>query len=355
MNAESLHPVKPFRPVSAAALRAPSAVLALALAAGCAAPADNGVEPRQVTRGPLPTRIVLPQALVFPEPRPRSVMVQTPGTLSGAAVLSYASIYEFARVPPDTVHLDAEVAHLGLIARYGLTSRTDIEVELPVSFATSGFLDSLVDTFHDLFQLPGGDRGSRGRDLYELSIAYDDQVVWERQEDELELMDVPIHLTRVLRRPAGGLTGVALRFGVELPTGDEARGTGSGGTDWDVGVLLERTSGRWTWTGGVDYVGIDVPSAYRAAGVAPNDLWLATLGLEYRLSDRSSCVAGLRYRSPFTDDFDIKEIDLAVLDVSFGYVRDIGARGNWFAALHEDAIAESGPDVTLSLGYQFGR
>ncbi|MEZ6015744.1 MAG: DUF3187 family protein [Planctomycetota bacterium] len=331
-----------------------SAALAGAVvgAAGCAHLRRSDVEPRHVVRGPLPTRVMLPQALVFPEPRPRSVQSQAPGTLGGGAVLSYASIYEFARVPPDVVELDAEVLHLGLFARYGLTADTDIELELPVSFASSGFLDAFVDEFHALFGFPDGDRGARARDEYALTLAYDGEVVWERREDTLELMDIPVRITHVLQRPDAGALGVAVRAGVELPTGDVDRGTGSDGVDYDLGVLLERSRDRWTWTGGIDYVQIDAPEAYRAARALPEDIWLGTIGLEYRWDDASSLLAGLRYRSPFTDTFRIKEVDRPILDLSFGFARDVG-RGRWFAAFHEDVLADSGPDVGISLGVMF--
>lgn len=320
--------------------------------ASCAAFAPTD-DPRPVTRGPLPTRVMLPQALAFPEPRPRRVAPQPAGSLGAAAVLSYTSIYEYARVGPDAVELDAEVAHLGLLARYGVTGETDVEVEVATSFATSGFLDSIVDEYHALFGFPDGDRDRRPRDEYALRLGLDGVTAWEREEDELELMDVPIHVTHTLRRPVGGQVGVALRAGLELPTGDEDVGTGSGGVDCDLGVLLEQERGRWVLSGGADLVLVDTPESYRAAGVDVEDLWLLTCGAEYRWNDRTSVVSGLRYRSLFTDDFTIKEADKPILDLALGVVRDAGP-GRWFAAFHEDLFADSGPDIVLTFGYAAG-
>jgi hypothetical protein len=320
-----------------------------ALGAGCA----MEPVPREVVRGPMPTRVLLPQALPFPEPRPRTVRGPAAGELGVGAVLSYGSIYEFAAVPPDEVYLDAEVAHAALLLRHGLDQDTDVEVELGTSFASSGFLDSLIDEYHALFGFPGGDRASRDRDQYALELAYGGQTVYSRAEDELLLMDLPVHVTRVLRRPDGGELGVALRFGIELPTGDEHRGTGSGGLDFDLGVLFERTSGRVTWTGGIDYVWLDAPDAYGDAGVEPNDLWLASLGFEFRWDHHTSLLASARYRSPFVGEFEIKEVDRPIVDLAVGVARDVGG-GRWFVALHEDVQADSGPDVVVSVGYLVG-
>jgi len=266
---------------------------------------------------------------------------------------SYSSIYEFALVPPDAVELDADVAQVAALVRYGIGARTDVELELGVAFASSGFLDSIVDGYHDLFGFPDGDRGSRESDQYALRLGSGGTTAWEMEEDELLPLDLPIRFTHILQRPDGGALGVALRFGVELPTGDAAAGAGSDGRDYDFGVLLERSAGRWTWTGGIDHVAIDTPGSYRAAGITPSDLLLGTVGAEYRWDDHSSLLAGLRYRSPFSDDFSIKEADRPIVDLSFGVARDVG-RGRWFAAFHEDVLADSGPDVVLTFGFAIG-
>lgn len=339
------------RPVPALSALALSA-LACVLTPGCAglAPASD---PRQVVRGPMPTRVMLPQALAFPEPRPRRVRTQRLGTFGGGLVASYASIYESAEVGPESVELDAEVLHTALMTRYGLDGNTEIEVEFAASFASSGFMDAAVEAYNELFGFPGGGREGAERDQYALRLEHDGVTAWEREEDEVALMDVPVHVTHVLRPPAGGLVGMAVRAGVELPFGDEDLGTGSGGYDYDIGVLFERSRGRWTLTGGLDLVFIDTPDSYGAAGVSPDDLCVGSVGTEYRWNDTTSLLGGLRYRTPFTDDFSVEEVDQPVLDLALGVARDAGG-GRWFVALHDDVLADAGPDVTVSFGYLLG-
>jgi hypothetical protein len=310
--------------LSSAALATCAAALLAALAAGCAglAPAND---PRLVVRGPLPTRVILPQALVFPEPRPRRVRTQKLGTFGWGLVNSYASLDQTAQSGSEAVELDGDVLHTGLITRYGFSGNTELEVEFAASVAANGAL----------------------------RLGYDGATVWAREEDELALMDVPVHVTHIVRHPAGGLLGMALRAGVELPVGDEDQGTGSGGVDYDLGVLFERSRGRWTLTGGVDLVFIETPDGYSAAGVRPEDLCVGSFGAEYRWNDTTSLLGGLRYRTPFTDDFSLDEVDRPVLDVALGLARDAGA-GRWFAALHEDVLEDSGPDFAVSFGYVLG-
>jgi len=329
-----------------------AASIASALVPGCAGLAHSS-DPREVVRGPMPTRVLLPQALVFPEPRPRRVRTQRLGTFGGGLIVSYASIDQSAQVGPEAVELDAEVLHTALVTRYGLDGNTEIEVEFAASFASSDAKLAAIEAYNELLGFPDGGRESGERDQYALRLGYDGATAWEREEDELLLMDVPVHVTHILRSPAGGLLGMALRAGVELPFGDEEKGTGSGGVDCDLGVLFERSRGRWTLTGGLDLVFIEAPDSYLAAGVRPEDLCVGTFGTEYRWNDTTSLLGGLRYRTPFTDDYSLEEVDGPVLDLALGLARDAGA-GRWFAALHEDVLADSGPDFTVSFGYTVG-
>jgi hypothetical protein len=281
---------------------------ALALLPACASLAPSS-EPREVVRGPLPTRVMLPEALPFPEPRPRRVRTQRLGTFGGAVITSYGANDRRAEVGPDDVPLDGDVLQGAVLARYGFDGNTELEVELAT--------------------------------------------VWAREDDDLGLMDVPVHVTKILRHPAGGLLGMALRAGVELPLGDEDDGTGSGDFDWDLGVLFERSRGRWTLTGGVDLVFVQTPDGYAAAGIAPDDVCIGTFGAEFRWNDHMSLLGGLRYRTELSDDVAAGELGDDVLDVSLGVARDAGD-GRWFAAVHTDALGDSGPDVGASLGYTFG-
>ena len=106
-------------------------------------------------------------------------------------------------------------------------------------FASSGFLDAAVDAFHALTGLPGGGRESAPRDQYAMSLERGGSTAWSLEEDELLLGDLPLTAMMTVLDEGADQPGIAARFTLELPTGSESRGSGSGGWDTAAGVVLE--------------------------------------------------------------------------------------------------------------------
>lgn len=321
--------------------------------AGCGvlAPAP---EAAAVVRGPLPTRTQHPVAMTFLHPRPRSVATTPAGEWAVGAQGAYTSIFEEEQAPGQRVAFDGEVARASLRVRRGLGSRTDVEVELPALFASSGFLDRIVNEFHDLFGFPDQGREDAEDDQYRMRLRRGGDVIYDLEEDRLGLGDVPVALTHRVRVEDEDGPGVAVRLGVELPTGSEDRGFGNGGVDWGAGVLAERSAGRWTFTGALDWTTNAQPDAWRDADVAAKDLGHAQVGVEYRWSDRLSLLGQLYWTSPMTRDFDVEEFNREILDLALGCAWGGGEGPTWFAAFQEDVIAATGPDFGVVFGVGWG-
>ena len=102
--------------------------------------------------------------------------------------------------------------------RYAPTERLELGLELPYLGHSEGRLDALIDTWHDLFGLPGGDRETRDNDLLEFRYA-------DASGQRLNFVDSASGIGD-LRLSAGWRLGDdaehrrALRFAVTLPTGE---------------------------------------------------------------------------------------------------------------------------------------
>jgi hypothetical protein len=71
-------------------------------------------------------------------------------------VLAHAAEYAWV---PVIFFFDEEIARTSLRVRYGLTAQTDIWAELPFQSQGGGFLDGVIESFHDLgFEQYGRDR-----------------------------------------------------------------------------------------------------------------------------------------------------------------------------------------------------
>ncbi len=58
------------------------------------------------------------------------------------------------------------------------------------------------------------------------------------------------------------IPGVSLHTGVKIPTADEDKGLGTGEMDYQLGVSLNKTVGRWFLAGGLDYNILGDPDDY---------------------------------------------------------------------------------------------
>jgi hypothetical protein len=118
----------------------------------------------------------------------------------------------------EALALDGETRRIEANIRFGVSDRLEIGVELPWVWHESGSLDSLIESWHDTFNLPNGARDTLPSD--DLRFRYIDGGT-----DRVNL-DQNVSGPGDLRIVAGWQLGepgdqrYALRAGVKLPTGD---------------------------------------------------------------------------------------------------------------------------------------
>jgi len=329
-------------------------LLSLALAPGCALLDSHAEDPRAARRGPVAMRPHQPNKLTF-----LALPLRTPNTVAqGRSEFTlhsaYSSMFENGIVPDESVVLDGEIWRTAGALRHGVGPDTDVEFELAVVYASSGFLDRFVESWHELLGLPGGGREERPRFEYEMELTQNGQQVYELEGHEVGLGDLPIVVTHRLLEAGAGTPALALRAGIELPTGSESKGFGNGELDAGAGVLVEQRFGRWILAGSVDYVLTGQPSSFAGAGVDARDDLALQFGSEYLWNDQLSLLAGLALHSPVTDDFDIPELDSEILSLDLALAFDLGRESALTIGFEEDLIAESGPDFTVFAAWRVG-
>ena len=322
--------------------------LVLALAGCSVLPEQN---PR--TRGPLPTRNQHPLALTILHPRPRSAHTQPAGTLGVELEATAMSIFEVGFDADERTAFDGEIWRSALRTRYGLNESLDLTVELGFAYTTSGGLDALADEFHDTLNLPGGGRRLVDRNQWEMQLESEGETIFEVEEDRIGINDIPILLTQRLREEDEDGPAVALRLGVEIPTGSEDRGFGNGEWDYGAGILLEKSVGKWTFTGGADWIFVGQPDGFDDADITLRDSLLVSQGIEYRIHERCSLLSQLVFQSPLTRDLSIEEIDREMVDLGIGLAIDVGS-ARFTTSFHEDIVAATGPDFVFRFALTWG-
>ena len=328
------------------------ALLLCFLPAGCALIPEHTDDPAPRRRGPIPSRVQQPIRLGTLAFRPRGAATEAPGHASLDIESAYSSVFENGTNGSNqTVVLDGEIWTNTLITKVGLSERADVELDLGVLYASNGFLDGLIENYHSLFGFPDGGRENRPRDVYDMSVQKGTQTIYTLEPNELELLDTPLVFTERFVDESANMPALALRLGVDLPTGSETSGTGNGAWDWGGGVVAEKNCGRWSFTGALDWVDAKRPSSFTGSGVQAYDGLDLQLGSEYRWNDKLSLLVGTNYVPPVTRDMTLKEIDRDVLALDVGAAWDTGTDSTIHVGIEEDLMSASGPDITFFVGW----
>ena len=126
----------------------------------------------------------------------------------------------------EQVRLDYERTTLSLNVDFGLNERLSLGLEIPLMFNSGGFLDGVIENWHDLFGLEQGGRDDAPRDQFLISYLSESQSVLIDDSDS-GLGDVSFYADTALYQTAERKT--KLRTTLKLPTGDEDHLFGSGG------------------------------------------------------------------------------------------------------------------------------
>ncbi|MFT7668580.1 MAG: hypothetical protein ACI8X5_001274 [Planctomycetota bacterium] len=325
---------------------------AICFLASCASllPTD---EPAGIVRGPFATRNQQPMALTLMAFRPRSAKTIEKGEWGGAVNVAWSSIEEINRFgdasPTESVAFDGETVRTTLRARHGVSESLDLEVELPFLWAGSGGLDSFIEDFHELFNLPSGARETYPDDEFDMHVVSNGDELYSLEGNSLQVQDIPIFLTWQFADESEGAPAVAARFGLEIPTGSESDGFGNGAWDFGAGVIAEKSLGRWTVIGGFDWVFPGQSDKMKsAAGDHHYDPMLALdLGGEYRWNDVLSIIVSTVWTSRMLHSVELEEVNREVFDLGWGFAWDASIGGRFMLSMHEDLVAATGSDLSV--------
>jgi len=275
-----------------------------------------------------------------------------PGTLAWALNYGVASHSIDETDGDERLYLDGETSRLAIRLRYAPSERLEVGIELPLLQHDGGYLDSLIDGWHDFFNLPQGKRPFREQDVLEFTYV-------GSAGDAVGLLDSARGFgdARIFggwRWSDDGHNAVALRFGVKFPTGDARRLLGSGGTDISIGLAGDIDtllgSNRWSAFYRLGAVRIGEPEyladRYRS--------WAGhvSLGAGFRMTDSIELRAQAGLRSPLYDS-EIHHLGSASTVLTFGGNIRLSEHYRLSIAVGEDVDVSTAPDVSFLLGLHY--
>jgi len=338
--------------------------LGLGLGLGIALVSGGCVATRFDDAAPLRVRNQHPVQLTAIHGIARAARPTQPGAVDARLGLDWTSLWLRPGDGANRFEADGEVLRAEAAVRFGLLPSVDVEVLVPVVHASGGTLDGFIEGWHDLFALPQNDRDEFPRNQFRVDAVRrradgTTATAYALDEGGVRLGDVPIFVTWFPIEASGDRARYALgvRAGVELPTGDERDGYGSGGIDAHLG-----------WVGGVDWIGaslfgwggrswVDDPDTARDAGLSIPDLDAAGVGVEWGFLPDLRGIVQVEWERSVLGDLDGSRASRDQIGLWLGGRVRLSDRATLEAGIGEDLASDVSADVTfhVAVDLAFGR
>ncbi len=315
----------------------------LALWTGCVGP--------QHSYGPLPVRNQHPAQLTAMHLDPAPATPLRGGAIAARASAAYTSLFLAGVGAGNALTMDGELLRTALQLRLGLGHDVELTAELPWLHTSGGVLDSFLIDYHALFGFPSQGRDTSPKNRFDVGADYQGQRVYGMTTEALMLADVPLSLCYGILPARLGSPGLALRAGIELPTGDADRGAGNGTADYAIGLAATWPLAFGTLHADVQHAFVGSPLRARAAGFEFADVTSAACALELPLLDDLSALVQTEWETStlrrLAFDRADKEQMLLWLGGRLRLDRDLFVE----LSFGEDLIGFVSPDFTAWLGF----
>ena len=200
-----------------------------------------------------PLRIVNlnPFQLLYGVPGSLGAHVMTRGSSELIASMDMASHLIEASSGAERVLIDGETYRQGLALRHGFGDGWEYLFEASALSHRAGAFDGFIETWHDVFHLPQGDRDRAPRDRLALFYANGGRTYYDIGRSVTSFGDVSLGVGYAVPHWPFPNDGLVIRGSVKLPTGDEASLAGSGGRSaslWaETSGALPGSAGTRSW------------------------------------------------------------------------------------------------------------
>ena len=226
---------------------------------------------------------------------------------------------------------------------FGLRSDAWIfQTSVPFIANTSGVLDGVIDSWHEIFGLPERNRSDFPRDRLQIEYTLDGETRYFQEDSSDGIGDIALQVGYFPSTQTGYFVGI------ELPTGSESDFSGNEAVDSALWMTKEWEIDPEVTAYGL--LGISFPGTGGALeGLTEDNIWVVQLGLEYRLYDAIKALAQLDYHSHTINNSNLKAFGNSLqlqLGLSFENLIQNHRLDLFFS---EDIQVESAPDISFGM------
>ena len=273
------------------------------------------------------------------------------GRGSAQARLMYDVSSHYADDDNDTesILLDGETARTTFIYQQGIRDRWQLALMVPYLKHHGGGLDSTINNWHDMFDMPEGGRDQVANNQFRYTYSRNSQTRFDLQSPSSGLGDVRVQAAWQLEQNPSQAT--ALEVSVKLPTGDSGKLHGSGALDVAMWYKNETQQQFFNARGGSFY---SIGALYLGNGDVLGDMtkrWagFGGLGAGVYLTEKLLFVSQLDINTPFYSSSDLVELGSHAVQLTIGGSVLLSERGRINLGVAEDLVIDASPDVTFHI------
>ncbi|MGQ0621360.1 MAG: DUF3187 family protein [Panacagrimonas sp.] len=264
-----------------------------------------------------------------------------PAAGSWRFALDLSSEYVLDQEGREELLLDGESQHYAFQYGRGWGADFDWSVELPLLHVGGGFMDDLIEGWHDTFSLPNGGREDAPTDRYRYRYLRDGVTVFDVRNGGTRLGDVRLSAGWQLREQ------LMLRGQLKLPTGDEDRliGGNVGGAIWaDLGLPFPAASGL----NGYVSAGLSASEDAKLLGDLQRSLVpFGGLGFAYQAFPALEVISQLYLHAPLSEHTEIDALERPGAQLTLGVRGCFGGGPCLELSFQEDLAVGASPDFGL--------
>jgi hypothetical protein len=291
-----------------------------------------------------PLKNMSPVALYVGMPELKTAQKLADGEMEYALNASINSHFIPETDEKDALFFDAESYVGDFVWRRGFAA-WEIEVIVPYVSYQEGFMDSFMIRWHNIFDLPGGNRESVKNNQFQIAYFGHDQLLLTTPAEGVGDMRVQWGKSIVQAERYQH----AIHMSLKLPTGDVSDGLGSGSSDLSIFSTHAWQQTKWQQELQIGMVLMDKPKVL--ASQRRDAAFFASAALTYTLDEGWFAVLQYDAHSPLYKNTD----QPALGDAHF---MSVGSRWQikhwqWHMVIIEDIDVDSSPDVGFQLGINY--
>ena len=273
-------------------------------------------------------------------------------SLPGRRRLGPSEIQAIRALPGEAYLVDLELGLLDVTLHRKLTRYWGVYAHFSAVSYTGGFLDGMIESFHDTFGFSSFGRPAVNRNDINVILDLKKTRLFQPELPASGLLD-PTFGVRYTAALNGAPWNLVIEGAVKVPVGGERPFLSTGHWDFGLQGTLQRFWRRhaaYASLAGVYSEGRDIAPSYSRPLIST-----LILGYEYRLTDRTNFIAQTYASSSVfnRDDTDLEGLLKTKYQVSAGVRHRIGASVLTFALTENFGSFNNTPDVGFQLGWAY--